>query len=168
MTSSRSASRVPVTVQRETKKALMIKAADGREGWIQRRWLRADGTVADSTLARAAEDHAARQGDRARAQAERDFRNEQHTVSVARRTEKAVASTMVVLEIGGDEATRLCWFPLSCCTISDDGGHADVPGWLIRAKEEEVEQAAPRGGYYERHRWCKGERTRIIQGVVAQ
>ncbi len=46
--------RIHTEILEERRKALLVRAADGRTGWIQRRWRRADGTVSSPVLAKAA------------------------------------------------------------------------------------------------------------------
>jgi hypothetical protein len=126
---------IKVEIVKETAKAYLVKDSAGREGWIQRRWLRADGTVIAATFERSAASKIERQQQRDGAfAAAKAFRNEAHRVSVARETEKAIGVTAVY----GDGAfvheglEKLVWFPKSQVR------EGKVPGWLILAKAREL------------------------------
>ena len=150
--------RVKVTVEHETKKALLI--SDGsRKGWIQRRWLRNDSSVSEKTFEKAVETFKQREtakNDERKFQTDlREFKNSWHLIRFTRKTEKAIATTLSV-EIAGIVTERLAWFPKSQCAIKSNE-LAEVPGWLIKAKEAEACENYRGGSYYERHRLCKGE-----------
>lgn len=123
--------RTKVAVERETKKALLVVGGDGRKAWIQRRWLAADGTVAEETFEKAAASLAGRDQERADFAA---WKNAFHPIGpVVRETEKAVAVEAVIACETTDQTARvLCWFPKSQLR---DG---QAPGWLILAKAEQA------------------------------
>jgi hypothetical protein len=161
-------SRIHVTIVRSTAKAHLIEA-DGRQGWIQKRWLKDDGTVSAETFEKSAANHAqreaARQEEREWEAKEREFKDTLHRVRIVRQTEKAIATEVILRVPGGFEEPTLVWFPKSRVAI--DGDVAEVPGWMIREREwEVVDNYSPNGrGYYERHRWCKGEEPELARGV---
>ncbi len=159
--------RTQVSVVRETARALLVEAA-GQQGWIQRRWLRADGTVSADTFQKAVASNQARKAElAAERQAEasfREFKNSSHLVTIARQTEKAIACE-VELELAGCHTTKIVWFAKSCCEPGEAEGTALVPGWLIVEKHREVTEGFCGGSYYERHRFCKGERATLVRGV---
>jgi SH3-like domain-containing protein len=139
---TKTSSKIQVSVVRETAKALLVQDADGREGWIQRRWLSADSTVKAETFEKAVASAEERKADK---QAAQDFRNNFHQIIVVRETEKAVGC-----EIHFDlcdierNATRMVWFPKSRCQRTDDGWAAQ--GWMILAKEDEARAEVYNGG----------------------
>lgn len=157
--------RIQVAVARETAKALLVEA-EGRQGWIQRRWLAADGTVSAATFEKAVAGAQERREEAARQReaeaAERQFRDSFHRVPVVRESERAVAAEIVV-EFAGAESGKLVWFPKSLLGGGD--GVAEVPGWLIREKVAEALGGPQGGDYYSRHRFCKGERAFLVRGV---
>jgi hypothetical protein len=127
-----------MTTIRETPKALLIEMEDGRQTWIQRRWMRADGTL--TPAGQAAADKAVTKTQHAEAkqserQAETDRRNELIDLGApARSSEKAVAYHARVCEPHtGQVIARLAWFPKS---MSPDAG--SFPRWLIEAKAKDV------------------------------
>lgn len=126
-------SRTKVQIVKETPKAFLV--TDGaRQGWIQRRWLRADSTVAEATFARAAQAFAGREAEQ---EAEREFRNSYHAVRVVREAERAIAAEVVLSDCAHEQfVRRLVWFPKSQVRNGNQ-----VPGWLIRAKLRELEEA---------------------------
>lgn len=124
------ATSIAVSIIDETAKALKVQAADGRSGWIQRRWLRADGTVsADTFLKAAASTEQVRQASIARA----EFKDGLHSFAAARETERAVAVQVEIDYIDVERDGRsLVWFPKSQVT------NGCLPGWLINAKKREL------------------------------
>lgn len=149
MTTSTQNNRLAVTILRSTPKANLIADAanPARQGWIQRRWLAADGTVAAATLDKAIA-HAEQR--KAQAAAARDWRGDLHLVrAIARETDKAIAVEVVVESSDGEQAvTRLAWLPKSQCAVNVDGRWA-APGWLIAAREEEIIANLGRGCHFE-------------------
>lgn len=156
--------RQQVEIVRSTEKAHLI-AANGQQGWIQKKWLAADGTVSSTTFAKAVANATERAESAARKQesdrAAREFANAEHAVPVVRETEKAVAAE-IVIEFAGDEETKLVWFPKSAIGGAD--GVALIPGWLLTAKIDELKNKPAGNDYYARHRFCKGESVRIVRG----
>ena len=159
-------SRVEVEIIRSTAKAHLVRAADGREGWIQRRWLAADGTVGEGTMDRADASRQAAARKREAEKAERVWRDSLHLVRIARQTEKAIAVS-APFEFAGDVDETLLWFPKSQCQPGEERGTAFVPGWLIAAKiDEKCEGTGGRSDYYARHRYAKGERGFINRDAI--
>lgn len=158
---------VAVKVLRSTEKAHLIQDEQGREGWIQKRWLGDGNTVKQETFDKAVESNKQRAENRGQereaAKKEHEFRAATHRVRVAKETEKAVA-VKVVIEMAGIEQEKLVWFPKSA--IDGGGGVAEIPGWMIRDREEKAIDDYTGGSYYERHRYAKGERPRLSQGVA--
>ena len=128
---------VSVSVIRSTDKAHLIQDSSGREAWVQKRWLRPDGTVNAATFARQAAEKAARVADKAAADAaSREFKNGFHSVTTARESEKAIAVEARWKNHATDQrGTRLVWFPKS------QVNNGQVPGWLIQAKAKELREA---------------------------
>lgn len=123
--------RVEVEIVRSTKKAHLVKAADGRECWIQKRWLGEDGTVSAKTFDRGSEDL---ERDNEFKKAHAEFKNSRHGVVIERETEKAIACKAVFSVSSNDDfgGERLVWFPKSQVV---DGS---VPGWLLFAKASDL------------------------------
>lgn len=159
-------SRIQVQIVRSTAKAHLI-SAEGKEGWIQARWLKADGTVAKATFEKAVTNAEERKeafaSKREFEAAERAFRQASHAVRVARETEKAVAAEVLLSIPGGFEETALVWFPKSA--IEGGEGVAVIPGWMIRDREERAGENYRPSSYYDRHRMCKGEGVELVRGV---
>lgn len=162
------AARIQVTIIRSTAKAHLVADATGRQGWIQQRWLK-NGTVSAETFEKAVESAADRQQIRQSQQeadaAEREFERAAHRVAVVKETDKAVAAEVILRIPGGFEEPALVWFPKSA--IGGGDGVAEVPGWMIREREQKVvSEWSPRGqGSYVRHRFCKGEPVELVRGV---
>ncbi len=127
----------PITIVRSTAKAHLVQAADGRQGWIQARSLKADGSVNAPTFDKAAAEFAGRVQARAEAAA---FANGLHPIgAVERESERAVAVQARWQEHGSEQqGTRLVWFPRSQIV---DG---QVKGWLIEAKARELRESITR------------------------
>lgn len=143
--------RIEIQITRSTKKAHLVVSADGRQAWVQRRWVSDDNTVSEKTFTRQSEEFEARNGST--------------SFDIARETEKAVAAECPINFAGFDD-TMLVWFPKSVVEISD--GKASAPNWLVNRKlDEAVERFQPRGGNYENHRYCKGERPIVTGSLVA-
>jgi len=154
--------RISVEIVRETPKAKLVKAADGRQAWMQSRWVREDLTVAEATFAKNAAELAAKQD---REQARRDFRDSMVEFEIARQTEKGVAALLPV-EFAGSEDQVVVWFPKSQGQPGEAEGRAKMPGWLVERKiEEAIENFRPSGGYAA-HRFCKGERPIVLGGLI--
>lgn len=129
--------RVKVEVVKETDKALLIQDKDGREGWIQKRWRREDGTVSTETFDKSHQEFKARKESRAAGVA---WRNSFHQVAIARETEKAVAVEADVEIANLEKSTRrTLWIPKS---VMKDGG---VPGWILDKKVQEMKSEFPYG-----------------------
>jgi len=117
-----------VKIERETKKAYLVKDKSGRKGWVQKRWLRVeDLTVAAKTFEKAIKNFKERE--RAAAEA-REWANSYHAIiKVARETEKAIAveANFDAYDLERD-FTRLIWIPKSLlCDMA-------VPGWFLLKK----------------------------------
>lgn len=125
------ANRVKVSVEKETKKALLV-SADGKKGWIQKRWADADMTVSSKTFEKAACEFEQSQKDR---EADRAWRQAYHALpaEIERETEKAIALKATLHCVHTDQVvSRLAWFPKS--QIKNNA----VPGWLIDCKVDEL------------------------------
>jgi len=142
--------RITVEIVRTTEKAHLI-SAEGKQGWIQKRWLDASSTVSASTFAKAVNSAEERKAEFAAKQqagrAEREFCNKDHAVRVVKETEKAVAAEVTLMVPGGFEETKLVWFPKSAIGGAD--GIAMIPGWMIRERENSAaENYSPSGRSY--------------------
>lgn len=128
--------RKKVEIVRETEKAVLVKDKSGKEGWLQKRWLRPDGTVSKDTFDKATSELKARNEE---FQSARDFKNGFHEYGFVKETEKAVGLE-VVGEIPNLETSfkRIIWIPKS---VMRDG---KVPGWIIEKKIAEMKDAFPR------------------------
>jgi len=121
--------RVEISIIKETHKACLVEA-EGKKGWVQKRWLRADNTVAANTFAKAVESHTSAQAHRDKIKA---FQDGYHCLEIERETDKAVAVKAFCEECVSDQViTRLAWFPKS---VMREG---KIPGWLIDRKREEI------------------------------
>ena len=119
---------IAVTVERETKKAVMV-SANGRTGWIQKRWMK-DGLVSEKVFTKAADNMEAY---RAARESEQAWKNSRHEIRVDSETEKAIATQVIFTSDDGEQdVNRLLWFPKSQAI-----GNA-VPGWMIAAKVDEA------------------------------
>lgn len=119
--------RTKVQIERQTEKAYIIIDSQGRKGWIQKRWMAADGSVSEKTLIKSAENFKQRQASRDEA---KEWANSYHRIiEVKRETEKAVA-----IEVNFDAYNlernfrRLIWIPKSM--MKDMA----VQGWLLAKK----------------------------------
>jgi hypothetical protein len=136
--------RIQVSIVKETKKALLVRAQGTQlEGWIQRRWFDAEtSTVAASTFDRAvaarAEYVAAARAER---DAEREFREGYHALPTpARETERALGFRVGVAVASSLATTRMIWIPRS---VLRDGM---APGWILIAKAREIIADVDGGG----------------------
>ena len=134
-TRTKALKRITVEIKHETRKAYLIKDDAGRQGWIQKRWMKDDHTVAVKTFEKAVESFVASK----KFDSEyREYRNSFHALGQPKReTEKAVAFE-VVLDYYDVEKTRttLVWFPKS--QGKNGTGEWSMKGWLIDAKIEEL------------------------------
>ena len=122
-----------VRIERETRKALLV-SAEGRQGWIQRRWYH-DGEVTAKVFERAAKE--CEEGQAAKA-AHAAWKDGMHEIRVDRETEKAIATRVSFLSGDCEQSVdRLLWFPKSMC----DGNRA--PGWMIESKVSEMKASFP-------------------------
>jgi len=130
--------RAAVKTERETKKAYLVVDSAGRKGWLQKRWLAADSTVAAATFEKAVENYNERQAAETEAKA---WQEASHELRPCRETEKAVAVEALFYGCNSEHLfNRLLWFPKSLLL---DGNKA--PGWLIAKKiEPEVEDLRER------------------------
>lgn len=129
--------RMAVTVEKETKKALLV-AADGRRGWIQKRWMSADGTVSETTFTKAYESYEARQAAYKEAA---DFKSGYHEIEIERETEKAVAVKVCFDAYNVErDVVRLAWIPKS---LLRDG---KAPGWVLLDRANKIEEELKRYG----------------------
>jgi hypothetical protein len=131
--------RIHVEIVKETKKAKLLRGADGRQGWIQARWLADNGTVSAQTYERACSHQEQRT---AEVEAARAWDEAYHALTVVRETEKAVAIA-VEIDLVNMERTvsRLAWFPKS---VLRDGA---APGWMIRNKINDLMGESPLGEF---------------------
>jgi len=123
--------RIKVEITKETKKAYIVQDAAGRQGWIQRRWLGADSTVAAKTFEKAVTYIAEQQQARAEA---KDHANAFHQITkIIKETEKAVA-VEAVLDFCDVEKTveKMLWIPKSLIKSNA------VPGWFVVKKIDEL------------------------------
>lgn len=118
--------RINVKIIKETQKALLINS-NGRQGWIQRRWLGADCTVTKVTFEKAVANYEQRQADYKEA---KEWTNSLHRIiAIARETEKALA-----IEVNFDAYNlernfkKLLWVPKSIVK------EKCIPGWFILKK----------------------------------
>lgn len=121
---------IKVEIVKSTAKAHLVES-DGRKAWIQKRWLREDGTVNAKTFERqAAEQNALEKVKKA----DQEFKSSLHELGpVERETEKAIAIKAYWHEEHTDQAgSCLAWLPKS----QIQGGQA--PGWLLNAKAREL------------------------------
>lgn len=123
--------RTKVQIERQTQKAYLVSDNSGRRGWIQKRWLSADNTVAEKTLVKADENCRARQA----AYSEAKVHSESlHAITKkVRETEKALA-VEVILEFCDVEkiVDKMIWIPKSL--VKDNS----VPGWFVIKKLNEL------------------------------
>jgi len=123
--------RIKVQIEKSTKKAHLITSEDGRRGWIQQRWLRADSTVSKKVLDKAVVNFKERQAAHAEAT---EWADSYHRIlEVARETEKAVAvkANFDAYNLERD-FQHLVWIPKSLLH-----GLA-VPGWFIIKKVRQI------------------------------
>ena len=123
--------RTKVQIEHETKKAYLIVDSEGRKGWIQKRWLGVDGTVAEKTIAKAAENFQQRQAAEEEA---KEWANSYHRIiKIERETEKALA-----IKVNFDaynlerDFGRLIWIPKSLIK------NMAVQGWFLAKKIREA------------------------------
>ncbi len=114
---------------RETKKALLIENVDEVSFWIQRRWMRADGTL---TPAGAAAENAAYEEIENPQEQQEPEAVKILASEVLAETEKAVRVSAFVEYSGVDAQIRI-WLPKSQL-IERDGLDFTVPAWLAEAK----------------------------------
>lgn len=120
-----------VTIERETAKAYLVADSQGRQGWIQKRWLR-DGQVNSETFEKAVATQEKEAAWKERCAA---WKEDFHPVTVTRETEKAIAIEIVFERCDGEkEISRFMWFPKSQVRNGNE-----VPGWLLAAKNRELE-----------------------------
>jgi len=130
--------RTKVQIEHETKKAYLITDSEGNKGWIQKRWMAADGTVSEKTMAKAAENFHERQAAKDEA---KEWANSYHRIiKVERETEKALA-----IKVNFDaynlerDFGELIWIPKSLIK------NMAVQGWFIAKKiREAAEELAER------------------------
>lgn len=123
-----------VTVVRSTAKAHLVQAADGRQGWVQNRSLKADSSVTAVTFDKAAAEFIGRMQEKAAAT---EFAQAFHAVVVVRETEKAVAiEAEIELTSVERDISRLVWLPKS--QLCKDGDVVSAPGWILSAKRAEL------------------------------
>lgn len=115
-------SELTINITKETKKALYVELSDGRQGWIQRRWMRADGTLTPAGEANL----------KSPAQIEEDRKPKFVTLKVIRESEKAVLARFDAIDILGNDLDVDLWVPKSQL---DSEGRA--PCWLIEKKATE-------------------------------
>lgn len=134
--------RVDVSVVKETAKAALIKDEQGREGWVQKRWLK-DGHVSESVLEKAVASNEERKRSYER---QRAWKNtpQPATREPDRETAKAIGYQLEVeipssaSSLQGYTTKRMAWFPKSQAKKID--GKWAIPGWLIDARENDIAQ----------------------------
>lgn len=123
--------RINVEIEKETKKAYLVKSSDGVCGWIQKRWLKEDFTVNAKTFAKAVETFG--QIKKVRDE-EKSFNEAYHAIlNIDRETEKAVAiaAHFDLCDIERD-CVKLVWIPKSL--IKNNA----VQGWFVNKKLDEI------------------------------
>lgn len=128
--------RINVEIVRSTTKAHLVKGQDGREGWIQARWLREDGTVSSSTFEKAVQNKTEFvDTKKAAREYEQNFKQEYHQIDILGESEsgKAVSVQVVFTDSAyvNEGSTKRIWLPKS--QIRD----GKCPGWLLKAKARE-------------------------------
>lgn len=123
--------RIKIQIEHETKKAYLITDSKGRKGWIQKKWMAADGTVAEKTMAKASGTFMERKAAEDEA---KEWANTYHRIiKIEKETEKAVA-----IKVNYDaynlerNFSRLIWIPKSL--IKDMA----VQGWFLTKKIREA------------------------------
>ena len=129
--------RTKVIIVRSTPKAHLVKDDQGRECWIQQRWLKEDQTVSSKTFERGVESKAKFDSERATfKQAASDFRNNRHPIQILGESAsgKAVAVQAVFSDGYGvnEDITKRVWLPKSQVV------NGAAPGWLLEAKAREL------------------------------
>lgn len=124
--------RITVEIVRSTDKAHFIKSADGRQGWIQARWLREDSTVNSDTFGKSA-GKAQMFANMAKNAA--DFKEALISFTPDVQTERAVGVVVNIDYIDVEkDVKRTVWFPKSQIV------NGAVKGWLINAKLRELRE----------------------------
>lgn len=125
--------KMQVEIIKSTQKAHLVQNAEGRQAWIQARWLRADGTVSDETFNKGA---AAIEQNKADEAAAKEFNNGLHEiVEIAKESEKAIAINAHWENFASDQSGyALVWFPKS--QVKNNR----LPGWLLKAKAKELKE----------------------------
>lgn len=126
-----------VQIIKSTAKAHLVQNEEGRQAWIQARWLRADGTVNDKTFNNGA---VAIEQKKADAEADNAFANGMHEIhEIVKESEKAIALNARWENFASDQTgTALVWFPKS--QIKNNS----LPGWLLKAKAKELKERLTR------------------------
>ena len=129
-------------VRIEKHKALLLKDEQDREFWIQRRWIRKNGTLTEKGLEAQAK---GKTKEKSKEQ-NKEYSEELFYFNPTRETEKGVAFLWEFQSTSSHfpDATRNweVWFPKSQLTKSkQDGGSWGIPRWLIIIKNEEAESA---------------------------
>ena len=125
---------VSITVVRSTAKAQFVQTADGRQGWVQNRSVKDDGTVTATTFDKAAAEFISRLDAKVSAN---KFAQAFHSIAVVRETEKAVAiEVSVELTHTERDISRLVWLPKS--QLCKEVDVVSAPGWILLAKREEL------------------------------
>jgi hypothetical protein len=84
-------------------------------------------------------------------------------IRVVRETAKAVAAELVVCVPGGEDKTRLAWFPKSM--IGGGDGMAIVPVWMVREREVRAVTEYVPFGRREQERAAHGEVAFLVRGI---
>ena len=131
--------RLQVSVVRSTKKAVLVRTIDGRESWMQNRWVKNEGeqlTVNQETFNRNFLELANKTKVK---EEERAFKDGFHDLPlIERETEKAVAVNATLTREATDEViSRMVWFPKSQLK------NGQAPGWLINAKLKRLLSGIP-------------------------
>ena len=130
------ARKIAVEIVKETKKAKLVKDAEGREAWVQNRSYK-DGLVNEAVFEKGVQFLADR--DEAYA-AHKEYNEALHTVFVAWENEKTIGvDFMVESTIASSlyhEKRVRAFFPKNMCVFED--GRWQVKGWLLEAKKDEA------------------------------
>jgi hypothetical protein len=126
--STTTTNRITVEIVRSTDKAHFVKDAAGRTAWIQARWLReTDSTVSTATFERGAEKSSTRADRAAEAKA---FRDVSHEILIARETDKAIASTVLLSTPGGFIHVTVTITPQGTVSVAREVIPPVLPFWL--------------------------------------
>lgn len=118
------------TINQSTEKAHSIENSDGVKFWIQRRWMRADGSLTPAGIAAEKEAEERRAESAIPVKLPIDWQNEK-SVGVDYRAVFSLSSS-----VDADDKRVRAFFPKSMIEIVD--GLAHVPAWLEKKKRAEA------------------------------